>query len=178
MVAFACPGTWIVVSIHLGSDAAECGHNRAPPGFRWMRGQNRADLEVGNGGRDVVGADRHDRPRKRVVSRFGVCEIARPKHPYAVALLGKVDEMEEHGERVRDLVGTIDRHGIDKPARRTGVAATARVSRSPAQALDVVVQALAAGLGDNLAEQAAEEPHIIAKRAELIRSLACHEPEA
>jgi len=82
--------------------------------------------------------------------------------------------MEEHRKRVRYLVGAFDRHHVDQSPWLVGISTSARIPGGATQPFDVVVQIRAAGLGDNLTQQAAEEPYIVVQRRKLIRPSSRH----
>lgn len=86
--------------------------------------------------------------------------------------------MEQDREGVRDLLRAFDRHRVDETPRLTDVATTTRVTGSPPQTLDVVVEVFATGLRDDLTEQPAEQPHILTQCVEFVSPVSCHEPRA
>jgi len=91
-----------------------------------------------------------------------------------MTLLSEVDQVKEDRKRVRHLLGAFDGHRVDEASRFGGVATAASVTRGTAQPFDVLEEVLATRLGDDLTQQAAEEPHVLAQCAELVRSLARH----
>ena len=95
-----------------------------------------------------------------------------------MSLLGKIHEMEQHRERMRDLVGPLNRHGIDETPWLAEVTTATRVPRGTTQPLDIVVQVGATGLGHDLAEESAEKADVVVQRLELVRPFARHDQRA
>jgi hypothetical protein len=143
-----------------------------------MGGQHWMDLQFTECRHHGISAYAGNCRSERVLRRGRARAVASAQHSDPVPFLGEVHQMEQDGERVRDLVGAFDGHRVDETPWLAQVPAAARIPGGPTQPFDVVVQICATGLGDNLAEQPDEEPDVVVQRRELVRPLGRHDQRA
>ena len=107
-----------------------------------------------------------DRRRLRPGPRIALIGAA---PPHAVMLLGDVGEVQEVGEAARDRQRRLDRHGAQLGGQRLEAVSesppTARALGQRPDALDALEERLPLLPPQRLAEQLAEQPHVVAQRA-------------
>jgi hypothetical protein len=168
-------------------DAAEGDEDRPATSFGRVGGEDRGDPEPVDGSPHVVvgraaPAQPVDHRGEGVVRSFGGCPddagapprgaatplpIRAPNRPDQLALLGEVDEPEVEAERADDDLGPagVERLQLrDEPGAKPRIVAAAEPDRRPADALDEVEEVAAGLLGDDLAEQRAEEADLRRER--------------
>ncbi len=154
-------------------DARELREDGAPLGLRRVGGEHRHDeqpveerLHLLRGRAGLVElADRgRDRLRRGAAPGVGLA-LAATKHPHPLLLLGEVDELEVGGEGLHDAPRLGERQRLDPPqetlAGRT-VAGAVGLGEA-AHVLHEVEEPAALLLDDGLAEQVAQEVHLLAQ---------------
>ena len=125
----------------------------------------RLDVGFARPGPAQPGDSRTERVVRRGLARR--CPVGSPGCPVQLALLGEVHEAEIQAERPRDdfRAPCVQRRELlDEAGAQPWVVATPQADRRPPHALDEVQEVGALLLGDDLAEERAEEAHLGRKR--------------
>ena len=129
LFAFAVSCAWVVPALHLLRDAAQRGHDSTPPRLGRVRGEHRMHLKVVQQVGDVTARHGAGRGGQRVLGRRCVGEVTGTEHAHAMAFLGEVHQMEQHGEGAGNLLGSLDGELVDDAPRLVAVATPPRVTR-------------------------------------------------
>ena len=161
--------------VDLGEQPAEPAqrrHHRAAARLGRVRGEHRVHPQPGQQvvhvAEALLGGDPRDRVGERLARR-AVPGIALPQRAHPLLLFGQVGQVEVDGEGAGDLLGALPGPGGDE--RRDGVAGGGRLRRRKVgyaagldhrapQPLHVREQVRPVGLGDDLAEDVAEQPDV------------------
>ncbi len=155
----------VIEVVDEAEDAAQGHEHRATPGLGRMRRQHEADGEVGDellvAGRVVLA---QEPPHGLLDGAFLAARAGGARTladaPHAVLLLGQVRQVEVEAEGLDEVLELLVGERVDDA---TQLALAARAARGPdadgqlAHALDEVQEVLAGLLGDDLAEEGAEQ---------------------
>ncbi len=168
----------VVERVQQPVDPAQGDEQRPPPGLRRVGREHRVHLDRAQHGLEALPVVRPREPLHRLADGLvdrPALRAARPRaqHPDALALLGEVDELEVERERPGDGRRALDVERRD--LRPESLALDVRLEHDlrvapperdcpPPDALDRREQLRAGLLGDDLAEQRPEEPHLVGER--------------
>ena len=157
----------IVQPIELDADPGDGGYHRPAPGLGRVGGQHWVHAQLGQQPPEPFLAEavadlRHRRGER--LGQLGTRPVALAQGPGPVPLLGQVGEVEVAGEGARDPLGLVEAPARDQLlCRALLLVAHAGRDHGAAKLLDILQQLHAALLGEHLAEQVAEQPHLLAE---------------
>ena len=83
-----------------------------------------------------------------------------------MSFLREVHQVEEHRERPGNFLGPFEREPVDDAAWLVPVTAPSGIAGSAPEPLDIAEKVTPPGLGDDVAEQGPEQPHLAAQTLE------------
>ena len=172
-----CRQVWTITGCERGGNAVVLLHERAPRNLGRMRSQHELDAKRTDSVMQPIGTDAGgDQPREALVTRrplrrrAGIAlVITTAADP--VMLLGDVGEMQKLAERAGDRDRVLERHPPKLVGEQTEilVMAGSGALRQGPHALDRAEHPFAGVFLQRLAEQLAEQPHVLPQRLVRIR---------
>ena len=144
----------VVVAVEVVPDPVQRRRHRPAPGLRRVGREDGVDAQVPHPRRQLA-QGRHRGPHVR--RGLPGARVRPAEQAGAVPLLGQVDEVEVHGERLRQARRRRGGQALDDEGRRLGVPAVCGPRRGLLKAVHERGELAAAGLGEHLTVQVRQQ---------------------